>query len=134
MTDTEITEHLKNNRYSLAIKGLYNQLPQVKKYILGNSGTGEDAGDIFQDALVVLYKKIQAGDFVLTVPLKTYLQAVVKNLWMQELRRRKKMPVTGSEIDMADPLPDAGENFAIASAAFNFLGEKCRELLILFYF
>ena len=92
MTDNEIIEHLKNNQYPKAIKGLYGLLPSVTKYIKANNGTVEDAKDIFQDALVVLYKKIHTGGFVLTVPLKTYLQAVVKNCWLQELRQRKKIP------------------------------------------
>lgn len=134
MTDQEIIECLRNRRYQKALNGLYNILPSVKKHITANSGTTDDAKDIFQDALVVLYKKAQSKDFVLSVPLKTYLQATVKNLWLQELRRRNKMPVDPTPSDIVDVSPEEGRNFDLATAAFNLLGEKCRKLLMLFYF
>jgi len=134
MTDNEIIAHLQHNKYSLAIKGLYNILPAVKQYIKANSGTANDAQDIFQDALVILYKKIHAGNFTLTVPLKTYLMAVVKNCWLQELRQQKKLPPgeVPDDIAAAETIEEPGFDFA--NAAFNLLGEKCRQLLILFYY
>jgi RNA polymerase sigma factor (sigma-70 family) len=134
MTDKEIIDHLQNNKYSLAIKGLYNILPSVKQYIKTNNGTADDAQDIFQDALVILYKKIHAGNFILTVPLKTYLLAVVKNCWLQQLRQRKKLPPGKVPGDIAAEEFNEEPGFAFANAAFNLLGEKCKELLILFYF
>ncbi len=134
MTDPEILLHLRNNQYPAAIKGLYKVLPAAQQYIKANSGTADDAKDIFQDALVILYKKAQQPDFVLSVPLKTYLLAVVKNCWWQELRRRKKLPAGELPQDIAD-LPVYEEPvFHLATAAFHLLGEKCRQLLILFYF
>lgn len=134
MTDQEIIEYLRASRYQKALNGLYHVLPSVKKYIAANSGSVDDAKDIFQDALVVLYKKAQNSAFVLSVPLKTFLQAIVKNLWLQELRRRNKMPLTAEPSDLVDVAPEEGKNFDLATAAFNLLGEKCRQLLILFYF
>lgn len=120
--------------YQKALNGLYHVLPSVKNHIAANSGTTDDAKDIFQDTLVVLYKKAQSKEFVLSVPLKTYLQAIVKNLWLQELRRRNKIPVDSEPSDIVDVTPEEGKNFDLATAAFNLLGEKCRQLLILFYF
>jgi RNA polymerase sigma factor (sigma-70 family) len=134
MTDKEIIEYLRNNRYQKAVNGLYDVLSSVRKYIHSNSGTTDDAKDIFQDALVVLYKNVQSQTFTLTVPLKTYLLAIVKNLWLQELRRRNKIPVTTEQADVPDMVLTDDKNFGIAKAAFNLLGEKCRQLLILFYF
>lgn len=134
MTDNEIIKHLQSNKYTTAIKGLYNVLPAVKQYVKGNSGTAEDAKDIFQDALVILYKKVQSSEFVLSVPLKTYLLAVVKNCWWQELRRRKKMLPGELPAEMDEPVPDEEPAFHTATAAFNLLGDKCRQLLLLFYY
>ena len=134
MTDTAIIEYLLNNKYDAAIKGLYHILPAVKQLIKANSGTGEDAKDMFQDALVVLYKKVQSGEFVLSVPLKTYLLVVVKNSWWQELRRRKKMPPGKAPEDVQEAAVDEEPGFQTATAAFNLLGDKCKQLLILFYF
>ncbi len=134
MTDTEIVEHLRNNKYSKAVNGLYNSLPSIKKYICANSGTEEDAKDIFQDALVVLYKKVNSTEFVLSASLTTYLNAIAKNLWLTELLRRKKLPEDKSSTEIADVVTYEETGFTIATTAFNLLGEKCRQLLMLFYF
>ena len=134
MTDKQIIEHLRNNKYQKATNGLYNLLSPAKKYVCTNNGTSDDAKDIFQDALIILYKKVQDKDFVLTVSLKTYVLAVVKNLWLQELRRRNKMPVTIDQAEVADVIIEKEKDDELATAAFNLLGEKCRKLLIMFYF
>ncbi len=134
MTDQKIIEHLRNNKYSMALKGLYDLLPAVNRYIKTNSGSADDARDIFQDALVVLYKKVQSGDLILTVPLKVYLLAIAKNCWLQELRLRKKIPTVVVAYDVAETSVDDEPGFIAATAAFNLLGEKCKQLLILFYF
>jgi RNA polymerase sigma factor (sigma-70 family) len=135
MTDKDIIEYLRTNKYQKAVNGLYRSLPAIKKYICSNNGNAEDAKDIFQDALVVLYKKVQADELVLTVPLATYLQAIAKNLWLQELRRRNKLPLTtDTAAGIADTVAGDDKNSNHAIAAFNLLGEKCRQLLILFYF
>lgn len=134
MTDFEIIDHLKNNKYSKAIKGLYSLFPFIKQFIIANNGTREDAEDIFQDALVILYKKANSGGFELTSSLKTYLQAIVKNLWLAELRRKGKLPATQAEHDLPDePLINDDASVKMAEAAFNLLGEKCKQLLIQFY-
>jgi len=134
MTDNEIIENLQHNRYAKALNGLYDLMPAVKKYVKANNGSASDAADIFQDALVILCKKVGEGNFQLTAPLKVYLMAVVKNCWLQELRLRKKIPA--GEMTDETPADVATEEalFVYAKNAFGNLGEKCRQLLILFYF
>lgn len=134
MTDKEIIEHLQQHKFSLAIKGLYDVLPLVKKYVGANSGSHSDAEDIFQDALVILCKKVQSENFTLTAPLKNYLMAIVKNCWLQELRRQKKLPLSSTTVEIENTELNEEPGFIIAKAAFDLLGEKCRQLLILFYF
>lgn len=134
MTDREIIERVKQDNYSAALNGLYHSLPLVKKFITANNGTTNDAEDIFQDALVILCKKIRTENFSLTAPLKSYLFAIVKNCWFQELRQRKKMPVSEPVNDIGIAEQDEEPEFVFAKKAFNSLGEKCRQLLSLFYF
>ena len=134
MTDKEIILHLLHNKYSLALQGLYKILPEVKQYIKANNGTADDAQDIFQNALVILYKKVNSENFVLTATLKTYLMAVAKNCWQQELRQRIKLPSAENFQDIAFDETLEEPYFTFATAAFNLLGDKCREILIQFYF
>lgn len=58
----------------------------VEKFITKNSGTIDDAKDIFQDTLFVLIEKLRADNFELTASLKTYIIAISKNLWFKKLR------------------------------------------------
>lgn len=58
----------------------------VEKFITKNSGTIDDAKDIFQDTLLVLIEKLRADNFELTASLKTYIVVISKNLWFKKLR------------------------------------------------
>lgn len=83
---------------------------------------------------MLLYKQVRSGDLRLISSLKTYLTGIARNLWYQELRRRKKEIVTADFADMTE-IPEQ-ENEPVlrqAELAFGMLGEKCRELLTLFY-
>ena len=46
-----------------AISLLYEYFPIVKNYILKNSGLVSDAEDVFQESLIILYKKILNNSF-----------------------------------------------------------------------
>lgn len=62
----------------------------IKAHILKNSGSEDDAYDIFQDSLMVLYKKIQANHIELTSDLKGYVFGVARNLWNNQLRKNNR--------------------------------------------
>lgn len=79
-----------------------NYFNTVRSHVLRNSGTEEDAYDIFQDTLMALFKKIQANHMELTTDLKGYVFAISRNLWSNQLRRKKR--VSDSEIDIADDI------------------------------
>ncbi len=72
---------------TISYKDVYSQnFSSVERFIVNNSGTSEDAKDIFQEAMIVLYEKLQRDDFVLTASLKTYIVAISKNLWLKHRR------------------------------------------------
>jgi DNA-directed RNA polymerase specialized sigma24 family protein len=48
----------------------------VQTLVINNSGTSDDARDIFQEAIIVLYEKAKSGSFELHAQLKTYLCCV----------------------------------------------------------
>ncbi|MBC7400778.1 MAG: sigma-70 family RNA polymerase sigma factor [Mucilaginibacter sp.] len=63
----------------------------IKGYVLKNSGTDDDAKDVFQETLLVLIDKLNNGKFVLTAGIGTYLFAVAKNIWLNKLKERSKI-------------------------------------------
>ncbi len=77
-----------------------NYFSTVKSHILKNSGTEQDAYDIFQDALMVVFKKFQHNGVELTSDLKGYVFGVARKLWSNQLRTIKE--VTNYDKDVID--------------------------------
>ena len=70
-------------------EALYQEnFASVQKFVTKNSGTTDDAKDIFQDTLLVLIEKLRTDNFELTASLKTYIIAISKNLWFKKLRNK----------------------------------------------
>lgn len=59
----------------------------VRRFVLNNNGTSDDAEDIFQDTMLVMVEKLRLDNFVLTAAPKTYVMAIAKNLWLKKLRK-----------------------------------------------
>lgn len=141
MTDEQIIYLIRENKYHPAMKGLYTYFSVVKKFILKNSGTRQEAEDIFQEGLVIFCRKLDNKDFVLSSSINTYVYGICKLLWMDELKKKKWQlnreipdisigPINnsvGEDIEEDKPVRQAQE-------AIIKLGQKCRELLELFYF
>ncbi|GAB3878514.1 hypothetical protein GCM10028824_40590 [Hymenobacter segetis] len=125
-----------------ALTRLYHRaFPPVRRYVGNHGGTAQDAQDVFQDALVILYEQAVGGTLVLTASASTYLVGIARNLWHHEQRRRARLP--------HEALPDDAEPLAVLAAeevedsaepAFAVLdyverlGEKCRNVLLAFYY
>ena len=89
-SDTQIIESIKNGD-DRVLRLLYERnLRIISKYIRQNSGSESEAIEILQDSLVVLWEKIREGEFILKSKISTYLYAVAKKMWLQELARRKR--------------------------------------------
>ena len=79
------------------LKEIYQDyLPSIKKYILANNGTPSDAMDVFQDGLIVIYKKLKNGNLKLTSSFHTYLFSVCRFVWLNHLKKKRNQ----SEVHM----------------------------------
>jgi len=56
-----------------------------------NSGTKEDAEDIFHDSLLLIIMKLDRSDLELSCDFSTYFISVCRNKWMQVLYKRKML-------------------------------------------
>jgi RNA polymerase sigma factor (sigma-70 family) len=139
-TDEAIIGGLKK-RDSLIIRYVYKEYyPTIKFLITTNSGTETDAEDVFQDALVVLYRKIARENLVLTSSFKTFLYSICRNLWLQRLDRRVfrneflEMEDLGElqEITYNEQPEDEQEKYRLFQQHFFKLSEDCQKVLKLF--
>lgn len=103
------------------------------KLVVSNNGSEEEAKDIYQDALIVLWQKAIGGNFTLTSKISTYLYSICLNLWRKELERKSKL--SNEEKDEAEWMEDdKQERIKIINECINALGETCRKVLSYYYF
>lgn len=86
MNNNKITDWLRNGKHEKAFSKLFKLFPKVEKYILINSGSKEEALDIFQEGLILLYQK--SKDNTDLIP-DGFLIKSCKYLWQNELRKKK---------------------------------------------
>jgi len=125
-----------------ALEYLYKEYAEmVHHFVLSNSGTKEDADDIFQDTVIVLYEKVRSQEFILSSSLKTFIYSVSRNLWLYKLRQRARdhklnesfMLVQDTEVD-ADVFYEENYKKDKMTEFIQFLGESCKQILLLFYY
>lgn len=124
-----------------AIETIYaQQYKMVQSMIVNNNGTQEDARDIFQEAMIVLYENARSGSFKLNCKLKTYLYSVSRRLWLKRLQQMQRYQphINGMEETIA--VEEELEGHEQKSAAFNMMekalqsiGEPCKSLLESYY-
>ena len=119
--------------------------PMVSHFVLQNSGSDDDAQDVYQEGVMVFYEKVRDGSLELSCQIKTYLYAVCRRLWLKRLTSKSRFGVRLQENDDLGPLHHTGaeddllaaeeqdRRFTTMSEALDHLGEPCRSLLEGFY-
>lgn len=120
-------------------KYLYRHSRPIRKWIRANNGSRSDAEDTLQDAMISFYQFINRPGFKLNVKPETLLFAIAKRIWLYQLRKMRNMPVSemmdNMEADQTGELDIETEvKYRSMEKALVMMGEKCRELLELFYF
>ena len=124
-----------------AIEVIYREnYNMVQSLIINNSGSSEDAKDIFQEAMIVLYEKVRSGTFELNCLIKTYVYSVSRRLWLKRLQQMNRyVPAMENLQDTMPVEEDVEENeridseFQAMEKAINSLGEPCKSLLEAYY-
>ena len=124
-----------------AIETIYKQhFSMVQSLILNNSGYPDDARDIFQEAMIVLYQKARSGSFELNCQLKTYLYSVCRRLWLKRLNQMQRISPEVDNLEETVPVEEELErheqrnrDFLVMEQAMNNLGEPCKSLLEAYY-
>ena len=123
---------------SRALEEIYvSYYPVVEKFIQSNGGEGDDAKDIFQEGITVLFTQISNEKFRGDANVKTYLFSICKNLWYKHIKRRKSMDLEKAKPQITEfSYDEIEQNDKVVAVfqLFNTLGQDCQRLLELFYF
>ena len=132
--DREVTGELYRRNY-----------PIVKGWIVKSGGSEADCADIFQEALVVLFSKVQDEEFTLTSSIGTYLFAISKHFWYKKLERQGRNPsILWEDTNTLEDLHTGHDDdikihherevhYQQLNLALDQIGEPCRSLLMAYY-
>lgn len=121
---------------SNTLKEVYrDMLPFVEAYVVHHGGTTDQAKDLFQEAMIIIYSKIEEGNLVLHCKFSTYLYAVCKRIWIQDrkkhyLRTNKLKEISlVSEPETPYGREDMDEAKELFEKHFGKLGPDCQMIL-----
>lgn len=104
-TNTKMSDNQKYikgllNNDSEVLRTIYvNYADRIKQHILKNGGTADDAKDVFQDALIVIYNKARNEDFELTSQFYTYLFGICHFIFDRKRKKKSNNSVTTDDFD-----------------------------------
>ncbi len=107
----------------------------IRNLVEKNSGTADDASDLFQEVLIIIYEKVLDNRLRLTCSLKTYIYSIARNQWLNKLKAEKRYTSLNNfeSFISIEEEPDNTPTINLDNL-LNEIGEACRKLLILFYY
>ncbi len=137
-SDEEILEGLKK-RDNRTLQYIYsNYYDIVRQLINNNNGSDDDAEDVFQEALIIIFKRLKdEGHIELTSAFGTYIYSVARLIWLKKLRELRKMDVTELNKEMEEyiefeeppPVQDKDLRMAVYQRNLLLIPDDCQQIL-----
>ena len=112
----------------------------IQSFILNNNGSVDDARDIFQEAMVVLYEKSRDTTFSLHCQIRTFVYSICRRLWLKRLQQLSKFSTQVESLEEIVPVEEEVEehekkntDFLLMENAMGKIGEPCKSLLDAYY-
>ena len=142
-SDDAIVAGILSNDLNDIIFYIYRQYAELISFnVVTMGGSLQDGEDIFQETVVTFIDIVRKSKFRGESSVKTFLVSVARNIWLNELKRRKsgdqraKVFETSRghiENDVIENLNKREMREQVLSLISR-LGESCRKVLTLFYY
>lgn len=126
-----------------AIKSIYRSyFESLGWYVMNNSGSREDAEDVFQEVVINFIDLVQKNKFRGESSIKTFLFSLNRHIWLNELKKRGRAlkreekyqaGQEAEEKDVTGQITDREERKQILLLVGQ-LGETCKKILLSFYY
>lgn len=124
-----------------SIESIYREnYPSIQTFVLNNNGSVDDARDVFQEAMIVLYLKAGIDSFELNCQIKTYLYSICRRLWLKRLQQLGKFSTHVENLEDTIPVEEdmddhekRNDDFNLMEQAMSKIGEPCKSLLDGYY-
>jgi len=134
MKDSEILERIGRGDES-ALDYIYRKYYKMMvRLVTSNQGTEEEAKDIFQEALLVLWQKANRGKLVLTSKISTYIYSICLNLWRKELDKKSRTYQDNDQSKSYTNNYESDELSRVVKENIQKLGDSCKKILMYYYF
>lgn len=129
--DTIVLQFIYKNFYS-----------KINFFIKKNNGDDDDANDIFQEAIIIIYRKLKANELALDCTFETYLYSICRFLWLKQLEKRKieKESIKDNHEfndelydDSLEKVTDLNDRYRLYQKHFANLGKDCQKILQLYF-
>lgn len=126
-----------------AVRHIYERhYHAVSEYVRQNGGSWQDGEDIFQEAIVTFIELVRQGKFRGDSSVGTFLYAVNRNIWLNEIRKRGRQESYHKKFGLAQDETVEGVDLLISKREARLqvmkmidqLGEACKTILIAFYY
>jgi len=129
---------------NLILQYIYKQYYyNINYFIRKNQGSEDDASDIFQEAIIIIYRKIKENDLIFEKSsFKSYLFSVCRFLWLKQLEKRRiekeklndTLPYQNDLYDdNLNELVEKNERYGLYQKHFSTLSTDCQKLMQLFF-
>ncbi len=124
---------------SAVIEMIYKKYaPKVVQFITNNSGDRDQAQDVIQEIMILLFNQAKAKKLQLTCPFDAYFFLLCKRRWLNELKKSSNkgvtiyenaVSITESEHELITKTEEFDEKQKLFDTMFQKLGDKCQEVL-----
>ena len=137
-SDQIYLEGLANND-SAIIQSIYKKfVPKVVSFIRNNSGDEDQAQDVIQEVMILLFNQAKANKLQLTCPFDAYFFLLCKRKWLNELKKvaNKGVTIDDDVTSTNEPTEELlaqtevfEEKQQLFDLMFQKLGDKCQQVL-----
>jgi len=142
--DIVVIETLRSqSNFNGVVRYLYKKnYKPVQVYIIQNSGSAEDAEDVFQEVIVTFIELVKLGKFRGESSISTFLFAIGRNVWLNELKKRGRSQLRNEKFEKSRGFVDEDvskylvnrEMRAQVIELLDKIGETCKKILLAYYY
>jgi len=129
------------NKDSKTLNFLYKKyFSLVRSFVLNNNGTTDDAKDVFQEAVIAIFRYSQNENFELKCSFETFLYSICRTIWLNNLRNKRVHLNKINEISefiifssSTNEMIEESLEYKLYQKHFQRLSEECKKLLQLFF-
>jgi RNA polymerase sigma factor (sigma-70 family) len=129
---------------NLVLSYIYRQFfYKVNSFVRKNNGSEDDVRDTFQEAIIVIYRKLKENDLLFeNRSFEVYLFSVCRFLWLKNLQHRKTEKEKINEIlpynseiydDDFEQIVEKNERFLLYQKHYRNISTDCQKILQMFF-